>query len=233
MLQRAYNEWHSKYTKPNKEDPSSQILKYLRAKPERKILDISCGKGNFIRCAMKRRLYPVGIDISKKAIYMAKSFCPDSETMIGAAENLPMKDECFDYVTCIGSLEHYLHPDQAIKEIVRVLKPGGLSCILVPNSYFIGHIYMVYRYGIPPSEGFQSFSEEFGTRIEWENLLKENGLIVLRTFKYNKILASRKAGMITTLLYNLLLAPITPLNLSYAFIFICTKRAKCTPLKGR
>ena len=103
------------------------------------------------------------------------------------------------------------------------MKNGRKACIYVPNLFFVGHIYMAWKYGIEPSEGDQQFSEIFKTRKGWEGILNKNGLSVLKCYKYNAIWASKKVSLATKLLYNLL-RPFIPMNLSYSFAFICKKR---------
>jgi len=200
------------------------ILELIYPAPNRRILDIGCGKGILLRIAKQRGLYAYGIDISKAAVEIARKNVIKSDILVEDAHNLPWRDNHFDYITCLGSLEHFANPEKSICEMARVLKPDGLACIFVPNSYFIGHIYMAFRYGIAPSEGFQNFSEKFGTRLEWQKLLEKNGLEVLKTYKYNEIWASNKVDYITKLLYNFALRPFIPLNLSYGFAYVCKNR---------
>jgi SAM-dependent methyltransferase len=130
----------------------------------------------------------------------------------------------FDYVTCLGSLEHFPNPERGVREISRVLKKNAKALIFVPNLFFLGHIYMAFRYGIEPSEANQNFSEIFKTRKGWEELFEKNGLKVLNCYKYNTIWASTKVSSVTKILYNYLLKPFIPLNLSYSFLFICEKK---------
>jgi len=54
---------------------------------------------------------------------------------IGSVENLPVKDNCFDLVVCTQVLEHVRNPQQAVDEIYRVLKPGGIV-ILTTNFHY-------------------------------------------------------------------------------------------------
>jgi SAM-dependent methyltransferase len=50
----------------------------------------------------------------------------------GDVHRLPLADDAFDCVVCTGTLEHVADPHQAVREIGRVLKPGGLVHIDVP-----------------------------------------------------------------------------------------------------
>ena len=55
--------------------------------------------------------------------------------MRGDALNLPFPAACFDRVICSEVLEHVNDPGQALAELVRVLKPGGLAALSVPTPF--------------------------------------------------------------------------------------------------
>lgn len=237
-LAKQYDRWHSQvYQTGNLETLNSRdisfynlVLDLLGTKEgykekRRKILDVACGKGFFLRDALKRGLDIYGIDVSKVAIKAAKQVA-GGQFLVGNAEDLPYQDGSFDYVTCLGSLEHFPHPDIGTKEIARVLKKGGKALIYVPNLMFLAHIYMAWRYGTMPTEGEQAFSEVFYTYQGWKDLLKENGLKVTDCRKYNRIYATRRVGKLTIFLWENLIRFFVPFNLSYAFIFTCKKKPK-------
>lgn len=46
------------------------------------------------------------------------------------SEHLPYSDGCLDYVTCSNSFHHYPHQEKVVREIYRVLKPGGKAIIV-------------------------------------------------------------------------------------------------------
>ena len=146
-LQKAYDEWHSasgEVKEVKKQDLKHYLtmLNLLNPEPGKKLLDVGCGKGVFLFLASKMGLQTYGIDISKVAVDIARRVSHTSEIRVGLGEELPWDDNSFDYVTCLGSLEHFLDPAKGVKEMARVLKPDGRALILVPNSFFIGHIYI-------------------------------------------------------------------------------------------
>jgi acetyltransferase-like isoleucine patch superfamily enzyme len=92
------------------------------------VLDVGCGEGfitNHLNPLCKRI---IGIDYSEEAIKIAKTTHKDIDFFVMTATNLQFENQSFEKVLCLELLEH-LTPLQALtskKEILRVLKPGGL-----------------------------------------------------------------------------------------------------------
>lgn len=108
------------------------------------IADIGCANGWFIFYLnqlfnLNDRAHFYGIDISSLDINIAKvlkkAFDMDNIIFdVGDAENLSLPDNFFDIVLCSEVIEHLTHPENSIKEIRRVLKPGGVAIITTPNK---------------------------------------------------------------------------------------------------
>lgn len=200
------------------------ILNSLGVSAGKKILDIACGWGEVLALAKEKGLEVFGIDISKHAIKLARERIGGGNLQVAQAEKLPFKDNTFDYIVCIGSLEHFDSPEKALKEMSRVIKPNGRILIRVPNLYFLGHIFMAVRYGIFPSEGGQDFSERFSTKLGWKELITSNKLRVKEVKKYNFIYATEKVNPFIISLWNLFNL-FLPEGLSYCFDYICVKKS--------
>lgn len=232
LLSKEYDLWwkHLDSLKRDKKRRSQErqcyeiILSSLKITPGKKILDIACGWGEVLALAKEKGLEVFGIDISKHAIKLARERIGGGNLQVAQAEKLPFKDNTFDYIVCIGSLEHFDSPEKALKEISRVIKPNGRILIRVPNLYFLGHIFMAVRYGIFPSEGGQDFSERFSTKLGWEELITSNKLRVKKVKKYNFIYATEKVNPFIISLWNLF-NPFLPEGLSYCFDYICVKKS--------
>jgi len=56
--------------------------------------------------------------------------------IIGDIHHLPLADNSIDAIICIAVLEHVEEPHQAVREMYRVLKPGGMAYIYVPFLYY-------------------------------------------------------------------------------------------------
>lgn len=104
------------------------IQKYLENVPFERLLDVGCGTGFLIdNLAKERDAEYYGLDLSEKMIEIAKSKnIEGAEFVRGSANMLPYDDESFDVVTCVQSFHHYPYPDEAMKEVYRVLKKGGV-----------------------------------------------------------------------------------------------------------
>ena len=80
-----------------------------------------------------------GVDISEPTVRQARAaFTPDSGPLRAAAADvraLPFRDASFDLIYSMGTIEHFDETEQAVREMARVLKPGGRAIIGVPNRH--------------------------------------------------------------------------------------------------
>lgn len=88
----------------------------------------------------------------------------------GAAENLPYMDHSMDYVFCIDVLEHVRNPIAAIREMNRVLRPGGLAWVTIVNRFALRdphyHRYLVNHM---PSRLGQFFADRLSPKTGHHN----------------------------------------------------------------
>ncbi len=107
------------------------------------IIDIGCGTGYFLH-TIDNKFSPrelVGIDLSKTAInYAQNRFRKYKFYQFDIYNAFP---EQYDAIICLQTLEHLLHPDRALKNIIKIIKLNGFCLITVPNGRidtFEGHI---------------------------------------------------------------------------------------------
>src|SRR5436190_10401494 len=110
------------------------------------LVDIGCG-----RCHWSRLLYPylrspatfAGMDRETRWVAEARehfrsafpNVAPDLLTFVeGNATAIPLPDDSFDVVTCQTVLMHLAQPTDAVREMVRILRPGGLLVCVEPNN---------------------------------------------------------------------------------------------------
>lgn len=228
-LQRAYDAIFEKRPIHHQDPQYRWIADLLRLTPGASLLDVACGSGWMVYEASRRRMKAFGLDLSPKAIELARAHAPGADVRVGDGERLPWPDNTFDYVTCLGSLEHYLHPDRGVQEIARVLKADGVAGLMLPNKYYLPHIWREMRTGQAPDE--QEGFERLMTRVQWQRLIAGNGLVVTRVVRQNEIKPLVASGtwkvksLKKTVLSRLMWA-LCPLDLSYHFVFVCRKSTR-------
>jgi len=100
-----------------------------------KILDIGCGTGANLEM-LSRFGDAEGVDVSAEAL----AFCRErglAKVRLGEAEHLPWADGSFDLVTGLDVVEHLDDDVAGLKEMRRVLRPGGYAFLFVPAFMFL------------------------------------------------------------------------------------------------
>lgn len=109
----------------------------------RTALDVGCGVGHWSRVILphlpaEARLF--GIDrepvwVKEAAERAARAgYAERTSYRLGEAEKIPFHDDLFDLVTCQTVLIHVRDPRAVLREMMRVLKPGGLLAVVEPNN---------------------------------------------------------------------------------------------------
>jgi ubiquinone/menaquinone biosynthesis C-methylase UbiE len=105
--------------------------------PGARILDVGCGTGEYVRRANELGFSASGIEPAEAMRQAAIEKNPGSTILDGLATEIPFPDRTFDFVICIEVLR-YLHGAdnrQALREVYRVLKPGGTLFLTTVNRY--------------------------------------------------------------------------------------------------
>jgi ubiquinone/menaquinone biosynthesis C-methylase UbiE len=110
----------------------SRSYELLGLEPGHSVLEVGCGIGDDAM-RMARLVQPGGwvlaLDASRRLLEQARARCPAS-LPVGLAQadarRLPLPDSCVDRCRIDRTLQHIADPQLAIRELVRVLKPGGL-----------------------------------------------------------------------------------------------------------
>ena len=100
-----------------------------------RILDVGCGTGANL-LMLSQYGDAEGVDVSEDAL----AFCRErglDKVRLGAAEELPYEDGTFDLVTALDVVEHLDDDLAGLREMRRVLRPGGRVLLFVPTFMFL------------------------------------------------------------------------------------------------
>jgi demethylmenaquinone methyltransferase/2-methoxy-6-polyprenyl-1,4-benzoquinol methylase len=117
------------------------------------VLDVACGTGDMVVELQKHGCNVTGVDLSKEMMAIARQKAPAATYMLADAERLPFPDGAFDAVTCAFGVRNFVHLEQGLKEMLRVLKPGGRMVILelaTPDNPLLRPFYNLYTKHIIP-----------------------------------------------------------------------------------
>lgn len=146
--------------------------------PHGRVLELGCGMGHLLSWLTGR--YEVfGTDINSWALSQARHIVPQGKfILISADDCVAFPDTSFDVIIAKHVVEHLKHPEQAIAEMNRVMKPGGLLILATPNlsspmrkrkkEHWIGYKDPTHISMRPPEE--------------WLACLRLNGFRVLKVF---------------------------------------------------
>ena len=154
------------------------ILARRFGKPNGVMLEIGCGLGHLVG-QLEDTFITFGLDVNEWALQKAKEEVGRTPLSLASAENLPFVDNSFDVIVIKHVVEHLPQPDQAIRELGRILVPGGLLILSAPNLESL----------LKPLKGQDWIGYQDPTHIslktpgEWLDLLhKEGGFLEKRVF---------------------------------------------------
>ena len=150
-----------------------------------KLLDIACGTGGWLMAAAALGAIPAGIDISQKAAEVCRRALPGADIHCGSAEKLPCNENEFDFISCLGALEHFVDAPTALREMVRVGKPNAVVLLLVPNAGFLTRCLGLYS-GTEQTD----VKEDVRSLREWRDLFESAGLSVLHRWRDLHVLST-------------------------------------------
>jgi ubiquinone/menaquinone biosynthesis C-methylase UbiE len=115
------------------------MLRALGVPHDARILEVGCGRGVALPAIQEHRTPArlVGLDIDPELLAHAAD--TPAELVLGDVRAMPFADASFDVCVDFGTCYHIARPLDALREIARVLRPGGRFCHETPLSQLISH----------------------------------------------------------------------------------------------
>jgi SAM-dependent methyltransferase len=104
---------------------ADRLVELAEPRPGDRVLDVACGTGIVARVATDRGCRATGLDSNPLMVEAARAVAPAIEWLVGEAGDLPLPDASFDLVLCQASLQYFPDRPAALREMRRVLAPGG------------------------------------------------------------------------------------------------------------
>ncbi len=169
-------------------------LRYLNTAAQgRRILDVGAGRGTFVRVARSQAWEAYGIEQDAQSVAKSESPFVSTATLSSFAE------ASFDVITAFDVLEHVWDRSSFLDELARLLKPGGLMMVRVPNgAEFVTRA----KYEWDRLTGHASTGALFGehkvylTKPGLERLLQRRGFAIVKSwYEHEAIATTAHAGI--------------------------------------
>lgn len=113
------------------------VAKVLNLQPEDDLVEVACGSGHFLKKYASHVRSVAGLDLSELMVKLATKKNKDrvaagtAEFAHGEASKLPWEDNRFSVATTMGSFIAFPKPLESLKEMYRVLRPGGRAVVSI------------------------------------------------------------------------------------------------------
>lgn len=147
-----------------------------------RLLDVGCGDGSLGLILRGKARLAVGVDGQRQAGLDARSRGLRVQCADINAGHLPYRTGAFDAAVCLDVIEHVLDPRHLVRELARVIRPGGTLVLTTPNIRYYGFIVTLIRGRFPPTSGvlepYHGGHLHYFTFADVRGLLEEGGAFV-------------------------------------------------------
>ncbi|OMC17420.1 hypothetical protein A5736_16245 [Mycobacterium sp. SP-6446] len=176
-MEGAIARWYDKSTRKDMERFRALAARVRELLPQGgDMLEVAPGPGYFAVEMAKGAAYRVtGLDISRTMVELARKNAAEAGVEVdfrhGNASAMPFPDESFDLLTCSAAFKNFSEPHQALQEMYRVLRPGGMALVVD------------LRKDVPMSEIKQHFDTVgLGTVERWMTLAAFRFMLLRRAY---------------------------------------------------
>ncbi len=122
------------------------VRRILAPRSGQRILDGGCARGRFVKALVPTEASLYGVDLTETFVRSARRNAPSARFTRGSLSALPFASDSFDAVYCVEVLEHLPDTSLALRELARVLKPGGTLLVIDKSLQ-----------GLDPGKGLPNF----------------------------------------------------------------------------
>jgi ubiquinone/menaquinone biosynthesis C-methylase UbiE len=113
------------------------VMEHLGELAGARVADVGCGKGRFARLMRERGARVIAIDLAEA---MLRHVPEGIERCAASMTALPLRDGCCDGAYATESLEHAVDIEKAVRELCRIVRPGGRIVIIDKNREAWGRL---------------------------------------------------------------------------------------------
>ncbi|OFJ54400.1 class I SAM-dependent methyltransferase [Mycolicibacterium grossiae] len=163
-----------------------EAIDWLLPDGARHVLDLGAGTGKLTVRLVERGLDVTAVDPDQGMLEVLSASLPDTPALLGTAEEIPLPDDSVDAVL-VAQAWHWFDPELAVKEVARVLRPGGTLGLVWNNrderlgwvkdlGRIIGHEVDPFSQTVSLPGAFTDLRRH---QVEWTSYLTPQALIDL------------------------------------------------------
>lgn len=142
-----------------------------------RVVDAGCGTGEWVIVLRRAGLQAEGLDYSPNLVARLRQEYPEIPWSSGDIRSMPYENDTFDGVMSLGVIEHdEAGPQAALREFFRVIRPGGIVAVSVPNDSKYKRTVSLADYPDGPDTAFFQY---FMTEDELAAFVREAGFDVV------------------------------------------------------
>ncbi len=127
------------------------FIEKINSEKINRVLDLGCGAGQYLVQLSSMDFECFGADISEEMLKITREKfifhqIKDVTLINSDCYELPIEDNYFDLIICIGVLEYLDNETRALLEMKRIIKPGGFVTVTFPNLYKLRNLLNPYYY---------------------------------------------------------------------------------------